>query len=283
MGVLPPALASTDGVTIALHELGGSGPLLLWSHATGFHARCYLPLARRLADRFHSVGLDYRAHGDSTAPDNGRFDWDGMAEDLAVVVDQLDRPLVAVGHSMGGAALLLGEIARPGTFAGLVVYEPIVFPPDRATAPGGNPLAGSARRRRSEFPSHQAAYDNFAAKPPLNVFTPEALHAYVEHGFHPTAAGTVQLACAGEHEAATYEGSASHGAWARLGEVGCPVLVLSGAPAEYQPSTWAHEVAARLPQGTYRQFERLGHFGPMEDPDLVAHVVDEYLGPLVRR
>jgi pimeloyl-ACP methyl ester carboxylesterase len=281
MRPLPSRVPSSDGVTVAVHDFGGSGPLLLWSHATGFHGHCYAPLAARLADRFHSVALDYRAHGATNAPTNDRFDWKGMAEDLAVVVELLDRPLVAVGHSMGGAALLMGELARPGTFAGLVVFEPIVFPPDRAAPPGGNPLAGSARRRRAEFPSFDAAFENFAAKPPLNVFTPEALRAYVDHGFVATTEGTVRLACAGDHEAATYEGSSPQDTWDRLGEVGCPVLVLSGAPQEFQPSSWAHVVAERIPAGRYHQFDQLGHFGPMEDPTLVANTAAAFLAPLV--
>jgi hypothetical protein len=46
---------STDGVELAVHDLGGEGPVLLVSHATGFHGRCYLPLATHLATRFHSV------------------------------------------------------------------------------------------------------------------------------------------------------------------------------------------------------------------------------------
>ncbi|MBV8692532.1 MAG: alpha/beta hydrolase, partial [Actinobacteria bacterium] len=32
-----PMFPSTDGVQVAAYELGGSGPPLLLSHATGFH------------------------------------------------------------------------------------------------------------------------------------------------------------------------------------------------------------------------------------------------------
>ena len=44
------------------------------------------------------------------------MDWDGFADDVLAVVDAWGRStdLVAVGHSKGGAALLLAEQRRPG-------------------------------------------------------------------------------------------------------------------------------------------------------------------------
>ena len=38
---------STDGVVLALHDLGVDGPPLLLCHATGFHGRVWAPLGRR--------------------------------------------------------------------------------------------------------------------------------------------------------------------------------------------------------------------------------------------
>ena len=73
MPTLASPVPSTLGVLIAVHELGGQPdaglrPLLV-SHATGFHGRCYLPMAHELADRFHSIGFDYRGHGDTPRPE----------------------------------------------------------------------------------------------------------------------------------------------------------------------------------------------------------------------
>jgi hypothetical protein len=46
---------STTGVELAVHDLGGNGPLLLVSHATGFHGYCYLPIADRLSEEFTTL------------------------------------------------------------------------------------------------------------------------------------------------------------------------------------------------------------------------------------
>src|SRR4051794_39364521 len=119
---------STDGVSVAVHDLGGDGPPLIICHATGFCAGAYIPLAEHLADR-HVWALDFRAHGDSTAPEQDRFDWDGAADDLAAVLAELgDDPIDAFGHSMGGAALMLVEARRPGTLRSAYLFEPIVVP-----------------------------------------------------------------------------------------------------------------------------------------------------------
>ena len=52
------SVSSSDGVELAVHDLGGRGPTLLVSHATGFHGRCYLPVAAALADRFHTIAFE---------------------------------------------------------------------------------------------------------------------------------------------------------------------------------------------------------------------------------
>lgn len=272
---------STSGVRLAVHDLGGEGPTLLCSHATGFHAIVWRPMAQHLADRYHSIALDYRGHGAATVPVDGDFHWRGFGEDALAVVDalRLDRPL-AVGHSMGGAALLMAEVWQPGTFGALALFEPIVFPAARPANPAGNPLAAGARRRRAEFPSRLDAFENYAAKPPLDVFTREALAAYVEHGFVDTDHGTVRLACEPESEARTFEASGSDATWDRLGEIRCPVLVLSGRVEPFQPSSWARQVVDAIPGARFEHSEHLGHFGPMEDPPAIADAIDAFFRSL---
>lgn len=266
-------VASSGGVLLAVHHLGGSDdrPVVLLAHATGFHGLVWAPLAAHLTDRYRVLSLDFRAHGASTRPDDGDLRWEGFGDDVLAVLDALaprEEP-VAVGHSMGGAALLLAEAARPGTFAALACWEPIVFPPD-APAERENPLAAGALRRRDVFPSKEAAYANFAAKPPLDALAEPALCAYVDHGFEDLADGTVRLRCRPEDESAVYRGGGAHRGWRALPEVTCPVTLLAG---EHSPATGPPLVAqqvARLPAGTVRVVSGRGHFGPLEDPSGVA-------------
>lgn len=204
------------------------------------------------------------------------YRWEGFADDVLAVADALaertgDGPLVGFGHSKGGASLLLAEARRPGTFRAIYAYEPVVFPPDLvAGASGGNHLADGAERRRERFADRDAAYANFAAKPPLSVLDPEALRAYVDHGFADDPDGGVVLRCRPAHEAQVYRMGSEHPAWSRLPEVGCPVVVARGEPPEPGPAMVAEALAERLPHGRLQVFEGLGHFGPLQDPARVA-------------
>lgn len=277
-------IKSLDDITIAMHDFGGSGSPILLSHATGFHAHCWEPLAHDLATRHHVMGLDHRGYGDAQPVDPEDLTWRSYGGDALAAARFLSEkngggPIVGVGHSMGGASLLMAAHTQPELFTALFVFEPIVFPPPSASDAERppNPLAGGARKRRTTFPSFEAALENFTAKPPMNSFHPQAREAYVRHGFAPTEDGQVTLKCLPEHEARTYETGGGHGAWDDLPNIQTPVWVISGAIAPFQPSAIAIQVAQRLPHSTYVQYDEMGHFGPLEHPSVIAALVETTL------
>jgi len=266
-----PRLPSTDGVELAVHDLGGDGPPLLMAHATGFCGPVLAPLAAHLADRFHCWTYDARGHGDTRSPAGLDWNWSGLADDVLAVVDglDLDRPY-GFGHSSGGAAMLDAEARRPGTFAALWCYEPIVWPEitDELKA-SRRPLISGALKRRDQFPSRQEAYDNFASKPPLESLDPTALRAYVDCGFAPDRDG-VRLRCAPFVEAAIYRQGLVHDGFARLCKVTCPVTIGRGdRSVAVEPAVARAQVDA-LPLGALVTFSELGHFGPLEGLRSVA-------------
>lgn len=270
-------LPGPDGTELAVHDLGGEGRPTLLCHATGFHGLVWSPFAAALGAGTRRWSMDFRAHGASVVPEGSALTWQGFRDDVLAVLDGLALPsgeIVGIGHSMGGAALLLAEQERPGTFAGLYLFEPITPPVGALGGPGGpNPLAEGALRRRSSFPSAAEALANYAAKPPLHRLRSDALHAYVAHGFVPDEApeapsGGVRLACRPADESRTYQGAPEHAGFAQLGQVRCPVVVAMG--DEPGPAAFAPAVAEALPNGTLERFGQLGHFGPLESPDRVA-------------
>lgn len=264
-------VTAADGVHVATHDLGGQGPALVLVHAAGLHGLVFAPLARHLAGAFHCVSFDGRGHGDSVLPPGQDLDWYGLADDVLAVVDGLglERPY-GFGHSSGGTAVLLAEQARPGTFAALYCYEPVIVPADPPLGrDDDNWLAAQARRRRTTFSSRDEACRHYASKPPMNAMDPEALRAYVDHGFEETGDGA-RLKCQPEAEAAVYTMATAHDAYARLGDVACPVVVTCGSETEGCTPDKARGHAQRLPRGRSQVLDQVGHFGPLERPEEVA-------------
>jgi len=273
-----------DGVRIAAHHLGGTGEPLLMVHATGLCGQVFEPMARRLGKRFRCVALDQRGHGRSGRPPDGDWAWAGFALDVLGVVDGLglERPL-AMGHSCGGAALVLAELVRPGTFGALWCYEPVILRADDPRASDqGRAMAAGARRRREVFDSRRQAQERYAVRAPFSSFAQEALAAYVDCGLEELPDGRVRLRCRPEDEALIYEAQTREprawGTWDRLGEVACPVTVACGELSTTFGPDHARGLAARLPRGRDETLTGLGHFGPLEDPARVALAVGHDLG-----
>jgi pimeloyl-ACP methyl ester carboxylesterase len=289
---MPSSLSSVSvtgagGVELVVHRMGGDGPPVMLVHATGFHGRCWTPLAAELTPYFTVWAIDQRGHGASGKSPDGRYgDWEVYAADLLAAVDALGGDgWRAAGHSLGGGVSLLAEARRPGTFASICCYEPVVFPrPDGAESEElalpvrDNPLAMLARKRRPSFPSRQAALENYRSKPPFAAFDSDALECYVEYGFVDAPDGSVTLACRREDEAAVFEGAMSSPTWGVLSDVRPPVAVLAGGDASDPVGVIASEVARRLPRGGLRRFGELDHFGPMTAPGEVGRVMAVALG-----
>ena len=202
------------------HE-GSPDALLLLGHATGFCKEVWRPVVSEL--RRQGVGAtalawDARGHG-SAPPLGSPVTWWTFAEDLIDLVDQLSPqvPIVGVGHSMGGAAMVMVEMMRPGLLAGMVLIEPVIIPPHfRST--GDHPLAMMAAMRRPTFPSREDAAASYRSKPLFRRWHEDAFSGYLEGGLVPHADG-VALACRPEVESAVFAASTETGLYGRLG--GC--------------------------------------------------------------
>ncbi|MHB1091172.1 MAG: alpha/beta fold hydrolase [Ilumatobacteraceae bacterium] len=271
-------IASIDDVSLALHDYNPESlaPAILFSHATGFHGRVFDPIARELTTTHHCVTFDYRGHGDSTLPSDWRVRWSAYGDDALAAARHAasNGPVIGVGHSMGGAALIMAALRAPELFRALVLFEPIIFPPiPPETVSGSNQLANGARKRRATFPSFEDALANYSSKSPLNAFHPDALYAYVMFGFRELPDGSVTLKCSPEHEARTYETGAIHKTWDDLAKLTVPTWVISGVELNQSPSSIAPKIAAAIPGSHFARYNDLAHFGPMQDPVRFAAII----------
>lgn len=262
---------SSDGCVVELRDFGGTGPDLIICHATGFHGAAYTPMAQILAEYFHVWALDFRGHGASPAPASGDFAWVGMGHDLVNCIDAIGvDSILSVGHSLGGGVTFLAALARPGIIRAAYLFEPIVFPKDLLIGQTSNPMSGPARRRREIFDSRADALSRYASKAPLSHLRADSLAAYVEHGFVDLPDGTVRLACRGESEARSFECDEKM-TLDRIEGLELPLTVALGqANSGWGPAMLAPHVVETVQNSVLIEHEFLGHFGPLEAPDLIA-------------
>jgi pimeloyl-ACP methyl ester carboxylesterase len=275
-------------ITLHAYDWGGTGPTLMMAHATGLHAHAWLPLVKHLRASFHCIGVDLLGQGASSVPDDGDLGWHGVSETLALVLDHFDLSgrgdVYGIGHSQGGYAVLAAELLRPGTFASLFVYEPVVFPLQPGAKPGDpwadNPMATITLRRRPTFASAEQAIANFSAKPPFGQCDADVVRSYVHWGFRETGVvidgeREITLVCPPEVEASLFAYSRTN-IFDDLTHINCPIVFgLGSVPGNF--SEVVTQAAARAKHGTLLEFPGRTHFGILEGVEEMATVVCETL------
>ena len=266
--------------TISRQDWPGSavGHVFL-AHATGFCKEVWDPFVAELrATAWDGWITAWDAPGHGGSPTMSRpFDWWDTARAALDVIRRFERagPRIGVGHSMGGATMLMAELLEPGTLQGLILIEPIIFPPPFQRVEE-NPLAVGALRRRASFASRAEALETFSSKPAFVAWDDRALKAYVDGGLVESD-GRFWLACHPHLEADAYRSGTAHGAYGRLSEVDCPVLIVVGEQSDTHPEAFAAHLAGEFRDGRFCVIPGTGHFLPMEGPDLVAGTVADEL------
>ena len=263
-----------------------TGPSVLLVHATGFHARCWDAVARRLSPSLRVVAVDLRGHGASTK--RGPFGWEQFGADVAAFAAALDlRDAIGVGHSLGGHAITQAAGRQPRRFAKLLLVDPAIF------APGQTPARATAfpsvdehpvARRRDAWQSAEQMFERFAERQPFRLWWPEVLMDYCRHGLVASKDG-FQLACRPRVEAAIYMGGGACDITDTIAGLPHPVTVLRAMARERREGainfsaslTWPG-LAAAFRNGREVCLPDLTHFIPMQRPDVVVAHVHELAG-----
>ncbi len=113
-----------DGVATSVEQWGDTGPILLCVHGITGSRKMWTRTAEHFASRFRVVAYDQRGHGDSAAVP-GPMTLERSLADLAAVAAALGEPVHAlIGHSWGGAVVLLG--GRRAGVERVIALDPMV-------------------------------------------------------------------------------------------------------------------------------------------------------------
>lgn len=167
-----------------------------FAHSNGFGFETYCHFFSYLKD-YEIKGVELMGHNEYSVVPN----WKPLGEELIRHIEKNQTiPVIGIGHSLGGAALLYAVEARPDLFQQIIFLDPPLFNPFKRTvmslikkmgwydkiAP-----SGMARVRRQYFLSKEEAYKYFKNKKlfePLNdQFTRDyasfGLKKHSEYGF----------------------------------------------------------------------------------------------------
>ncbi|MEJ5222593.1 MAG: alpha/beta hydrolase [Tepidiforma sp.] len=277
-----------DGVELQAYEWPGDGPTVFFAHATGFHARCWDAVIRRLPG-IRAIAVDMRGHGLSDRPEPP-YRWSHFGRDVAAAARALGlEGALGVGHSKGGHALVRAAALEPGAFGALLLVDPVIGPRGfrREMAEDEH----FAARRRNEWASPEEMFERFRGREPFSRWDPEVLRDYCDYGLvpHPAGEGYV-LACPPRIEAAVYAGAYADpegdDVYLAIEAVRVPVRVLRArqraedAPMDMSGSPTAPDLARHFAQGEDVPVPQYSHFIPMEDPGFVAAQVRDLLAKL---
>ena len=284
-GPLRKTLALSDG-EVSYLDWPAEGPLLHFTHATGFNAQTYCGLLTPLQGQFHVAAADMRGHGFTTlsAVPGPLADWSTFGRDLAAILSLLDKhAAVLAGHSMGAITSLMVAARYRDRVRGLVLVEPVLVPrfsrlKMRLARLLGQPLprdsnlAEMAAKRRTIFPSFDAARTAYRGRGAFKTWSDETLDDYLRGGLIATGNGTeMRLACVPTWESSVFQ-HAPPGAARLARHVRCPLTLV------YADEGTAHddevEIVARA-HGSARLVKVPGatHFLPMERPDIVREEI----------
>ncbi len=118
MGWSEGDVTSGDGLRLHYYRTG-TGPTLILAHGVSDNGMCWRRVADALADSFDVVAYDAPSHGRSDVGPLGR------GSDVIDIVEALAlAPVVAMGHSMGAAAVSDAIVLRPDLFRAAVLEDP---------------------------------------------------------------------------------------------------------------------------------------------------------------
>ena len=279
------ASLSDGSVTVVRRHGNPHGPRVVFSHGCGFAADLYWPYWSLLVDDCDVVVYDLRSHGWNEPSDLRLHNMPTLADDNRRVVEAVQaafgaKPAIGVYHSLATMPALMHEHQWP-TFAGLLLFDPPIFPPgaeldDMETVCQG--LAAMARRRPRRFESPQELASMLKKSAAFSLVPEAVQELFAETTLRPSPDGGYEMRCPPEHEAQLFEWYFGHSMQALevLDEITIPIKVVGADPTaafSFLPST----DLSTLTELDYDYLPDLTHLLPLEDPEACAAITTEFM------
>ncbi|ETP05573.1 hypothetical protein F441_17856 [Phytophthora nicotianae CJ01A1] len=281
-------------------------PLLLFVHGTSFCKQIWKPIQHQLEKsplsqraQFTSMDLPYhgakrdnsvRAVVDEVSASVRHPAGDWLARNSAEIYSEIlqlyqedtesgfeRRSIIGIGHSVGAATLWNIEAQNPGTFAGLVLFEPIVEKPGTRDPKTQRFMFNTTLNREYRWPNYEAAVRYCEDFKGFASWDRESLKGWREGAIVPEQDGSesVVLACHPTIEASIY---CQNWLWLsdhELAKISCPVSFYGGARSKVFAHDYFEKLEQRWPWIYTNHFpmENTSHNLVMENPKACARAI----------
>lgn len=268
-------------------DIVGDGTRLHFLHANGYPPDCYKPLCELLKSHFHIFGMKLRPLWPDAKPEELN-EWHPLSDDLLQFLHE-QEPVIGVGHSVGGIVTLRAALREPNRFRGIVLVDPVLFPPRRIIAWNiasvlglghkAHPLISGALKRRREFDDLETIFRSYRRRPIFRNFSDENLRAYVEGIVRLREDGKYELVYSPEWEARIYYTGIwrDMDLWRKLQELKVPTMIIRGAESDTFWAQAAERVRRINPQIKIEAVPNAGHLVPLERPQEVARLILDFV------
>lgn len=253
------------------HLIGHGDPTLVFAHGFGSDQSSWRPVAEAFAARHQVLLFDHVGFGGSDRLahcDQRHSSLEGYAHDLLDLLRDLPpRPVVFVGHSIGGVIGLLASLIEPARFGHLVLLNVSPHFIDEPGYRGGFPrrqVAGLLAQMDADYGAWAASLAPVAIGPDNPSHHIEAF-GFGLHALDPMIAArfarlTFYVDCR-----------------ARLAEVRCPTLILQSSRDSFTPVEVGDYLHRHIAGSTLRTLENSGHCPHITHPQLVIQALEELL------
>ncbi|MGH2657168.1 MAG: alpha/beta fold hydrolase [Actinomycetota bacterium] len=295
LGTLPPEdlgpVRSFDGTELRVRAAGPpEAPALVFLHGITLDLTTWYYQWQMFSDRYRCVLYDQRAHGGSSRPPSGDYSVTAMGHDLRAVLDAAvpQGPVVLIGHSLGGMAILSFADLFPeeigSRVAGVVLVDTAASDVLREVFGGLGARVGRGLRRlgtryRSRIDAAerlQGAVRRFGADLSFLVaratnFGPGASPSQVEH------VTRISTGAPAEVWVHTLQDVLDMDLRHVLERITVPALVVVGDRDLVTPKTSAQALRSALPDARAVVITRAGHLSMMEQHERFDEVLDGFL------
>ena len=251
----------------------GHGPAVVCLHANASTSSQWRDLIERLAPTHHVLAPDSYGSGKSPDwPSDRLISLKDEVEFIEPVLARAGSPFVLIGHSYGAAIALLAALKHPRRVRALILYEPTLFALIEAQTPPPNRTDGIRATVAAAACALDQGNPDRAAECFIDYWMGAGSWAHMPEPRKPAIAASTRNVRRWAHALLTEPTPL-----AAFAQLDMPVLYLLG---KHSPDA-AHAVAELLvpvlPHVERRQFEELGHMGPVTHPQIVDKAILRFL------